>query len=301
MAKSSNTSNQRSSGQSGAAHLSGKKSKATLAEGADKYALYRLSVQDPEHEVSVFRRFFKDAYAREATSLREDFCAGFAVCCEWVKTSTGRTAVGVDLDEEPLRYGSKHYLSKLAPHEQERVTLLQQDVMTTTTRAEIIAAQNYSFFIFKRRAEVLRYFTQVRHSLADEGIFVFDMMGGAAMYSDNVVEGRQVARPTAKDKLDNPPFRYVWHQVSFEPISAEALFHIHFRFPDGSALEKAFTYDWRLWTLPELLELLEEAGFSQRHVYWETNDKDGNPSGNYRRAARGEADPAWLCYVVALK
>ncbi|MDP2345048.1 MAG: class I SAM-dependent methyltransferase [Deltaproteobacteria bacterium] len=280
---------------------SAKKLKTTLADGADKYALYRLSVQDPEHEVSMFRRFYKDAFGREATSLREDFCAAFAVCCEWVKTGKDRVAIGVDLDDEPLSYGRTHYLSKLAPEQQERITLQKQDVMTTTTKAEIIAAQNYSFYIFKRREEVLRYFKQVRLSLADEGCFVFDMMGGSAMYADDVVEGRQVARPTAKDKLDNPPFRYVWHQVSFDPVSADALFHIHFRFPDGSALEKAFTYDWRLWTLPELLELLDEAGFSARHVYWETDDKDGNPSGNYRRSTRGHADPAWLCYVVALK
>ncbi len=278
-----------------------KTKKAAMADGADRYALYRLSVQDPEHEVSIFRRFYKDAYGREPMSLREDFCAGFAVCCEWVKSDAGRTAVGVDLDPEPLAYGRKHYLSKLGPDEQDRVSLLKQDVMTTTTKAEVIAAQNYSFFIFKKRAEVLKYFQQVRRSLPDDGLFVFDMMGGAAMYADEVVEGRQVARPTAVDKRDNPPFRYVWHQVSFEPVTANALFHIHFRFPDGSALEKAFTYDWRLWTLPELLEILEEAGFSERHVYWETEDKEGNPSGNYRRSARGKADPAWLCYVVALK
>lgn len=277
------------------------KKKTSMADGADKYALYRLSVQDPEHEVSMFRRFYKDAYGREPMSLREDFCAGFAVCCEWVQSDAGRTAVGVDLDPEPLDYGRKHYLSKLGPDEQDRVTLLKQDVMTTTTKAEVIAAQNYSFFIFKKRAEILRYFTQVRRSLPDDGMFVFDMMGGAAMYADDIVEARSVARPTAVDKRDNPPFRYVWHQVSFEPITANALFHIHFRFPDGSALEEAFTYDWRLWTLPELLEILEEAGFSERHVYWETEDKEGNPSGNYRRSSAGKADPAWLCYVVSLK
>ena len=280
---------------------SAKSAKTTMADSADKYALYRLSVQDPEHEVSMFRRFYKDAFGREATSLREDFCAAFAVCCEWVKTSKDRVAVGVDLDDEPLSYGRTHYLSKLNAEQQSRIALEKTDVMTTTTTAEIIAAQNYSFYIFKKRAEVLRYFRQVHASLADEGCFVFDMMGGSAMYADDVVEGRQVARPTAIDKANNPPFRYVWHQVAFDPVSADALFHIHFRFPDGSALEKAFTYDWRLWTLPELLELLDEAGFSQRHVYWETDDKEGNPSGNYRRALRGEADPAWLCYVVALK
>jgi hypothetical protein len=277
------------------------KSKKTMADGADKYALYRLSVQDPEHEVSMFLRFFKDAYQRLPTTLREDFCAAFAVCCEWVRRGKENTATGVDLDPEPLAYGRAHYWSALSADEQARVRLLQQDVLQTKTKAEVIAAQNYSFFLFKKRQEILAYFKSVHRSLADEGIFVFDMMGGAAMYANEVVESRQVARPTAVDKAHNPPFRYVWHQESFDPVTASAQFFIHFRFPDGSALEKAFSYDWRLWTLPELLELVDEAGFSARHVYWETEDKHGNPSGQYRRASHGRPDPAWLCYVVAQK
>ncbi|MBM4280833.1 MAG: class I SAM-dependent methyltransferase [Deltaproteobacteria bacterium] len=278
-----------------------KKTKATMAAGADKYALYRLSVQDPEHEVSMFLRFYKDAYGRLPTSLREDFCAAFAVCCEWVRRGSDRTAVGVDLDSEPLAYGRAHYLPTLTPDQRARVRLLQQDVLQTRERAEVVAAQNYSFFLFKQRAQLLAYFKSVHRSLADEGLLVFDMMGGSAMYANDVVEGRQVARPTPADKQNNPPFRYVWHQERYNPITADALFHIHFRFPDGSAIDNAFTYDWRLWTLPELLELLEEAGFSARHIYWETTDQDGNPSGNYRRATEGRPDPAWLCYVVAQK
>jgi len=278
-----------------------KKTATTMATGADKYALYRLSVQDPEHEVSMFRRFFKDAYGRWPTTLREDFCAAFAVCCEWVTRDKDATAVGVDLDPEPLDYGRAQYLPELTEDQRSRIELQLEDVMKTTTKAEVIAAQNYSFFLFKKRAEVLAYFKSVHRTLEDEGVFVFDMMGGSAFYQNDLEEGRKVARRTPDARKKNPPFRYVWHQESFEPISANALFHIHFRFADGSSLEKAFTYDWRLWTLPELLEIMEEAGFSQRHVYWETDDADGDPSGNYRRAKAGKADPAWLCYVVGVK
>ncbi|HEY1098290.1 MAG TPA: class I SAM-dependent methyltransferase [Myxococcota bacterium] len=272
-----------------------------MATDADKYALYRLSVQDPEHEVSMFRHFYRDAFGRWPTTLREDFCAAFAVCVEWVTRHKDNVAVGVDLDPEPLDYGRTHYLPTLTEEQQGRVHLELENVLKTKTKAEVIAAQNYSFFIFKKRAEVLAYFKAVRKSLDDEGIFVFDMMGGSAFYQDDLEEGRKVARRTPDARRDNPPFRYVWHQERFEPISADALFHIHFRFPDGSSLEKAFTYDWRLWTLPELLEILEEAGFSERHVYWETDDKDGEPTGTYSRSTVGKADPAWLCYVVAVK
>lgn len=271
-----------------------------MADLADKYALYRLAVQDPEHEVQEFLRFYKDQFGRRPTRLREDFCAAAAVCCEWVKLGREYAAVGVDLDPEPLGYCRRTYLPKLSATEQLRVRLLQQDVRTCDVRADIIAAQNYSFFIFKTRAGVLEYFRQVHRCLADEGIFILDMMGGGAMQDEQISESRQVGRPTSEDKLQ-PPFRYVWEEASFDPITHDVLFHIHFRFPDGSALEKAFSYDWRLWTMPEIRELLEEAGFSQSHVYWETEDKKGEPSGKYRRATRGRPDQAWLSYVIGVK
>ena len=278
-----------------------KTKKQTMAAGADKYALYRLSVQDPEHEVDEFVRFYKDAYGRPPTTLREDFCAAAAVCCEWVKLGRNHTAVGVDLDPEPLRYGEKHYLTALDEEQRTRVTLQQQDVMDCRTKAELIAAQNYSFFIFKTRDLVRKYFSAVHKSLEKEGIFVLDMLGGGAMYDEDTEESRSVARPTRADKEKNPPFRYVWQEESFNPITADVLFHIHFRFPDGSELKKAFTYDWRLWTLPEVRELLAEAGFSDVRVYWETLDKNGDPSNNYRIMTKGRPDQAWLAYVVALK
>ena len=40
------------------------------------------------------------------------------------------------------------------------------------------------------------------------------------------------------------------------PITHATTCHIHFKFPDGSKLKKAFTYEWRLWTAPEIRELL---------------------------------------------
>ncbi|OGQ25155.1 MAG: hypothetical protein A2138_06690 [Deltaproteobacteria bacterium RBG_16_71_12] len=271
-----------------------------MADLADKYALYRLAVQDPEHEVEQFVRFYKDQYGRLPTRLREDFCAAAAVCCQWTKLGREHSAVGVDLDPEPLGYCRRTYLPKLSATQQLRVALLQQDVRTCGVRAEIIAAQNYSFFLFKTRAALLGYFRQVHECLADEGILILDMMGGGAMHDEDISESRQVARLTPEDKLQ-PPFRYVWQEESFNPITHDVRFHIHFRFPDGSALDNAFTYDWRLWTMPEVRELLDEAGFSASHVYWETEDKDGEPSGKYRRTMRGKPDQAWLSYLIGVK
>jgi hypothetical protein len=267
-----------------------KSKKGPLAKQWDKYDLYRLSVQDPEHEVSVFVRFFKDAFGRAPDVLREDFCGTASICCEWVKNKPSRRAIGVDLDPEPLDWGRAKYLAALSPEEQARVTLLQANVLDAKTpRADVVAAQNFSFWIFKERALLLDYFKAVHKAMNPESVFVMDMMGGAKCMEDEYEEPRRVKG-----------FTYVWEHAKFDPITHDALFHIHFRFPDGSKMEKAFTYDWRLWTLPEVRDLLAEAGFSKSEVYWEDTDRDtGEGNGTYRRRARAEADPAWISYLVA--
>ncbi len=32
-------------------------------------------------------------------------------------------------------------------------------------------------------------------------------------------------------------------------------------------MKHAFTYHWKLWTIPEVLEMLQEAGFAEVHVW----------------------------------
>jgi hypothetical protein len=67
-------------------------------------------------------------------------------------------------------------------------------------------------------------------------------------------------------------------------------------------MKRAFTYEWRLWTLPEIRELLEEAGFSKVTVYWEgTDEETGEGDGKYYPSLQGDADPSWVCYLTAEK
>jgi len=63
-----------------------------------------------------------------------------------------------------------------------------------------------------------------------------------------------------KEKRKYQGLKYIWEQASYNPIDGNMRCHIHFGFPDGSKLKQAFSYEWRLWGLPELRELLDEAG-----------------------------------------
>ena len=75
--------------------------------------------------------------------------------------------------------------------------------------------------------------------------------------------------------------------------------HIHFDFSDGSSIRKAFTYDWRLWSIPEVRELLLEAGFSKVHVYWEKTDDEGDGIGAFWEPKRVDNDEVWWTFLAA--
>jgi hypothetical protein len=284
----------------GSSSMAKRKSKSTktksMAATADKFDLYQQSVQTPEHEVEFFEQAFREAYKRKPYILREDFCGTFAVCCEWAASSPRRKAYGVDLCGETLDWGREHNLAKLKPAQQRRVILLEQDVRSGDTEpADVLAAQNFSFWIFKTRQEVTDYFRAACSNLNPQGVMVMDMMGGGECYSEKHTDKRTI-------KKGRKGFDYHWTQESFNPITADASFSISFKFPDGSKLRKAFEYHWRFWTIPEVREMLAEAGFRESHVYWEREDEEHpDLDGTWYRCGAADSDPSWICYVVAIK
>jgi SAM-dependent methyltransferase len=266
------------------------KSAATMAEKADIHELYEQSVQAVDVEAEFLRDTFRELRKREPLTFREDFCGTASLCCEWVRQGVERRAFGVDIDAPTLDWGRKHRLAKLPQSARARVRLLHDDVRSVETDpVDIVGAFNFSYFCFKTRDEVRAYFERVRDGLVDDGVFFLDVFGGPEA-SDLVKE---------KTKIDG--FTYVWEQAEFEPITSRIVCHIHFKFPDGSKIKRAFTYDWRLWTIPELRELLTEAGFSKVRVYWEGDDGDGGGNGEFKEHATGEPDLAWIAYIVGEK
>ena len=69
----------------------------------------------------------------------------------------------------------------------------------------------------------------------------------------------------------------------------------------GSRRDRAFRYDWRLWSLPETCDLLEESGFRKVVVYWEGTTADGEPNGVFRPSRKGDLAPAWIAYIIAYR
>jgi hypothetical protein len=262
----------------------------------DKYQLYEAAVQSPEVHVDWILSAWADLRRDQAAPelLREDFCGTFAISCEWVKRSKKHRALGLDLDQEPLAWGKKRSAQLLSAEQRRRLIIKRQNVQSLTRPgADIIFAGNFSFFIFHQRGQVLKYFRAARASLGSEGLFLLEMAGGPGMI-EPVKERKTVKNPRTGS------FQYTWHQKSFDPIQRRAVYGIHFKDARGRKIEDAFVYDWRLWTIPEVRDALEEAGFSKVHVYWEKTEGDEG-TGDYVRMTEGDNAYSWIAYIAAEK
>lgn len=265
-----------------------KKPKLT-AKTANKHDLYERSVQNVEAEVDFIDKVFKKLRKRHASRMREDFCGTGNTAAEWVRRRKDNEAWGLDIDRPTIDWGMERHINALNPDQQSRIHLLERDVLHPEGAVEMdcVLAMNFSYWLFHTRAELKRYFESVRDSLKPDGVFFMDFYGGSEAMLE-VEEDRKLRG-----------FTYVWEQDEFNPITGRVMCYIHFDFPDGTRMKRAFTYDWRVWGLPELRELLAECGFGPVTVYWEGDDGDGGGNGIFKPTMKGEACETFVCYIVA--
>jgi SAM-dependent methyltransferase len=240
-------------------------------------------VQDAPSEVDLVERLLR-RHGQPALRLREDFSGTALVSAEWVRRGAGRTAVAVDLDPAVHRWARANRLPQLG-EAAERLRLVTADVRAPNGGAfDAVVAFNFSYSVFKRRAELRDYLRSACSALAPGGLLVLDAYGGWDAEKE-IVERRRIRGGVT----------YVWEQEAYDPITHHLRCAIHFEGPGRRRLRRAFTYDWRLWTLPELTELLEEAGCEGIEVLWDVAPK-GATRYVPRRSAENQA--GWLAYVV---
>eukprot|EP00878_Enallax_costatus_P006350 GHUV01006658.1.p1 GENE.GHUV01006658.1~~GHUV01006658.1.p1 ORF type:complete len:283 (+),score=73.04 GHUV01006658.1:87-851(+) len=130
----------------------------------------------------------------------------------------------------------------------------------TTKPCDIICAFNFSVCLLHKRHEVLQYFRNVHSALCVEpgGLFVMDLMGG-----HSVEAVRSYKRIHFKTGI-----RYTFEQERYNPLTRNIRCHISLKDPQSKrVLKRAFTYNWRLWSVVDLVEMLKEAGFNRVHVW----------------------------------
>jgi len=272
--------------------------KPTLAELADQHEMYQYAVQAPDTEVEFFEDTYQKLRGKKPLSMKEDFCGTSLLSVEWCKSDPERTAIGVDLCPETLAWGDEHNIIPAGEDVAARLQIIEADVRDVTEpKVDITCGMNFSFCIFKTRDELRNYFAKSLEGLNDDGMLILDMFGGTECLDELEEE----------TEMDEVEANYIWEHKSFNPINNDILCHIHFEFPDGSRIDKAFTYDWRLWSLQELKELLLEAGYQEVRIFWEEFEEDEEDddfmegTGEFYEATVVENQESWQVYIVAEK
>ncbi|XP_065865272.1 uncharacterized protein [Euphorbia lathyris] len=301
-----------------------------------KFLLYQQSVQSPKGDISYLLKFFLMYIGgRVPLHFQEDFCGTALLSTEWLRSDSRRTAVGVDLDLEALNWCMENNINKigadcssriflfhgnvLQPSEAKLLRFEPQELIDNITLQEqkddpakyskrniplpsrdIVCAFNFSCCCLHKRAELVSYFKHVLEALSKKGgIFAIDLYGGTSSEGKLRLQRRF------------PNFTYIWEQAEFDIIERKTRISLHFHLQkQQKKLRHAFSYSWRLWSLPEIRDCLEEAGFQSIH-FWlrQTPDSEDNQSTEgfgvgrdikYEEVKTFEQQDSWNAYVVAV-
>jgi len=264
-----------------------KRAKRPMAERYDKHRAYQWALQSPDVDVELLQRIYKQARGRKAHHLREDFCGTAATLCAWLEQGAKFTGEGYDIDAEVLEWGRANNFARLGTRRAKRAELRHADVRKRSLRApDLRCAFNFSYWLFHERRELLDYFRKARQDLAKDGVFVLDLHGGGEVFSEE---------PQITDCGD---FELICRQTQVRPVDHLANLAMHFRFKDQSVMRDAFTYRWRIWSMPEVIDILREVGFTDIRCHWQVDDDDGT---EYQLTRSGFNEPAWIACLAALK
>lgn len=308
-----------------------------------KFDLYQQSVQSPRGDISYLQKFFlMYVGGRRPLHLQEDFCGTALLSSEWLRSDSRRTAVGLDLDLEALNWCLENNICKIGCDGYSRISLFHGNVLhprkahmvnhkaqdlncqkvymetpqlyrvadasveassamekASLPPRDIICAFNYSCCCLQRRVDLVRYFKHALDALSKKGgIFVMDLYGGTS--SEHKLRLQR--------KFSN--FTYVWEQAEFDIISRRTRISLHFQRGKKWIFRHAFSYDWRLWSLPEIRECMEEAGFESIH-FWlrempsteeevHCKEYDANSDVKYEELSVFMQQDSWNAYVVGV-
>lgn len=264
-----------------------------------RHVLYEAAVQSFDFELDLFTKAWKKNSTRVPLRLREDFCGTAAMAAHWAASRPNRLAWGVDLDDATLRWGLENRIKPLGDAAT-RVRLLRQNVLDPfAEQVDIICALNFSYWIFHDRDTLLRYFKSVRKGLADDGMFMLDVYGGP-LAMETLEEKKKIPAGEDPTGVPHPAFTYFWQQETFDHLSHRTRCNIHFQLKGKPRMERAFTYDWRQWTPPELTDLLREAGLGKIDCWAEGWDsKAGAPNGRMLPRKKYAGMQAFILYLAA--
>eukprot|EP00752_Nemacystus_decipiens_P013612 g12070.t1 len=228
--------------------------------------LYRLAVQHPLAEVAfvehVWAHFHGDA--SEPMLLREDFAGTYATAAAWVASDPERQAMAIELDEPTAAWAADRFADP-------DLHVVHADVMAVDEPVvDVTLALNFSVLIYHEEDALSRYLAHALRGLNPGGLLIMDVFGGPGVDQPSVQ-----SRAITPDEGGFEPFTYRWEQRRYDPQTQRIDCRIHFALQDGTRLEDAFTYDWRLWPPAQLIDLARRAGFGDAAFWWSNPEQPG--------------------------
>ena len=225
------------------------------ARAMNRFDLYELCVQAP----ALSARFVDALLGGEPAVIGEDFCGPASIAREYVALGGGRRAVATDLDAEPLEHASVRAREDLSGEALALLEFHQTDVMEETAPVGAVVAFNFAVCELTTRAALVAYLRHARSRLSPGGVYAADLYGGEHAMATGVAE--------IVFETDEGDVVYSWKQVRADALTGRVRNEIDFELPDGTVLEGAFSYEWRLWSPAELADAFVEAGFSRVEFY----------------------------------
>lgn len=235
-------------------------------------------------------RYLEAIHGGKPQVLREDFSGGGGICKAWVAAPKSKRRSAIAVDHDPA------VLTRLAAFP--GIRTVASDVLKAPDSADIIAAFNFPLGYWHDRASLIRYLKLCRGRLKPRGVFVADLYGGWSAFETTSTRRRM--------RTPRGLVMYEWEQREADPVTGLVRNAIHFSMPrtrtsKAISYKNAFTYHWRLWSIPELTDACLEAGFRSVDVY-DSQSGALDHAGNFyaRPLAHGEPlDSDWLVYVAA--
>lgn len=250
-----------------------------------KHRLYELAVTNP----LAMAGFLAAVHGKKPETIREDFCGTAALARGWLQLANELNlpgssqigahagAVGVDNDRSVLKQIPKA----------DGFRAIASDVMKSREKADVIAATNFPVCYFHERGDLIKYLKHVRSCLNPRGVFACDLFGGKDAFTPGITRikiptgpvianVKQAKQKSRREKSLKRFFWYEWYQRECQSLTGRVRCDINFELPARSVfndtgkskrIERAFTYDWRLWSIPEIRDAMHDAGFRTVEVY----------------------------------
>ena len=274
-----------------------------LPPSLDPLSLYLHAVQHPQAEVGFLLKAYLHHRDQPPAKLKEDFAGTSAVACAWVDFADHFQAIAVEHDRATVQWARTYATQVLPADRLTGLSIVQSDVLLVEEpRVDIVAALNFSCFIYHSRERLRAYFAAARASLRPGGMLVLDAFGGpGAMRPGLQARAVRIEGGTEGDGGAEVELEYQWEQRAFDAVSSRIDCRIHFAQNGRRVMEDAFVYDWRLWSLPELRELLLESGFADVAIWCDAvNPATGQSDSDYQPIESMPAREDWVAYLVAI-